>query len=297
MNKKLKVLVSGIIVAVLLVFGVSLFVEKIPAGYVGVVYSVNGGVDDEILTQGWHIVSPTKKVTRYSVATEQLYMSKDSQEGSENDDSFDVICSDGKMNVDFEMSYSFDPDKVCDIYTRYRGLSGKEIVDTIVRGKIKTKVSEITSKFTVIEAHMEKKAELNQAITAGLKDYLGEFGITVESANLTRTSVDPAVEEAIVERSKVSQELEIERQKQKKAKLEAETLMIETQGAADRALIKANNEAEVMLIEANAEAEANRIKSQSLTSLIIEEQAIEKWNGVLPTVSSENAAIVADVLN
>jgi len=28
--------------------------ERVPAGYVGVVYNMNGGVDGEVLTQGWH---------------------------------------------------------------------------------------------------------------------------------------------------------------------------------------------------------------------------------------------------
>ena len=164
--------------------------EKIPAGYVGVQYSMNGGVQDEILTQGWHLIAPTKKVTTYSVATEQLYMSADKREGSKEDDSFEVVNKDGRMNVDFEMSYSFDPDKVPELYSRYRGMSGEDIVNNIIRGKVKTLVNEVTSKYSVLEAHMEKKAEVNAAITDHLKTSLSEFGIVVESANLTQTRVN-----------------------------------------------------------------------------------------------------------
>lgn len=51
--------------------------ERIPAGYVGVVYNMNGGVDGEVLSQGWHIVSPTKKVTTYSIGIEQSYLTAD----------------------------------------------------------------------------------------------------------------------------------------------------------------------------------------------------------------------------
>lgn len=50
----------GAIVLALLIFGGVAFAfvctERIPAGYVGVVYNMNGGVDGEVLTQGWHIV-------------------------------------------------------------------------------------------------------------------------------------------------------------------------------------------------------------------------------------------------
>ena len=49
--------VGAIILAIILILGIAACVicmEKIPAGYVGVVYNMNGGVDVEVLTQGWH---------------------------------------------------------------------------------------------------------------------------------------------------------------------------------------------------------------------------------------------------
>lgn len=235
--------------------------EKIPAGYVGVQYSMRGGVQDEILTQGWHIVAPTKKVTTYSVATEQLYMSADKREGSKEDDSFDVVNKDGRMNVDFEMSYSFDPDKVPDLYSRYRGMSGEDIINNIIRGKIKTLVNEVTSQYSVLEAHMEKKAEVNKAITDHLRESLSAFGVVVESANLTQTRVDAEIEAAITKRSAAAQELEAEKQKKEKAQLEQETKRIE---------------AETIAIE-------NEKINQTLTKEMLMKMFIEKWNGELPT--------------
>lgn len=56
MNKK--GFVGGIFLAVMLFVGAIcgiICVEKIPVGYEGVVYSMNGGVQKETLTQGWHI--------------------------------------------------------------------------------------------------------------------------------------------------------------------------------------------------------------------------------------------------
>ena len=252
------VICAGMVVGVICV---ALCTERIPAGYVGVVYSMNGGIQDNVLTQGYHIVSPTKKVTKYSVATEQLYMSADEREGSEEDDSFDVVCKDGKMSVDLEMSYSFDADKVNEVFQRYRGIDGETVMNTIIRGKIKTKVSEVTSEYTVLEAYMEKKAQLNKEITTYLRDELEQYGVTVESATLSRCAVDPAVESAIVQRSKVSQELEIEKQKQEKAKLEAETKIIEAKGDAEKMAIQ-------------TEAEAKRYKELSAA---ITPELIQKW--------------------
>lgn len=62
--------IGAVILALVMVFGLIgavICLERVPAGYVGVVYNMNGGVDGEVLTQGWHLVSPTKKVTTYSI--------------------------------------------------------------------------------------------------------------------------------------------------------------------------------------------------------------------------------------
>ena len=58
--------IGAIFLGIAMVVGIILTlmcIECVPAGYVGVVYNMSGGVDGEILTQGWHMVSPTKKVT------------------------------------------------------------------------------------------------------------------------------------------------------------------------------------------------------------------------------------------
>lgn len=276
-----KRIIGVVIAAAIIVVGLLECTTKIPAGYVGVEYLVSGGVSNDILNQGWHLVSPTTKVSKYSIATEQLNMSADAKEGSKDNDSFDVTCADGKLNVDFDMSYSFDAAKVPELYSRYRGMSGDDIMMSIVRGKIKTYVNEVTSKYTVIQAHMEKKPELNAAITASLKEKLAEYGVTVESANLSATRPDPVIETAITERSKASQELEAEKQKKAKAVVEAERIKVEAQGLADAAVIKATGEA-----DSNAKLQV------SITPEMVEYNKIQKWDGKLPTTTGIGNSII-----
>lgn len=278
MNKKSIVFAGLVVLAFVgMIMGI-MCIERIPAGYVGVQYSVKGGVKDELLTQGWHIVSPTIKVTEYSIATEQLNMT------AEDKEDFDVICSDGKMNIDIEMSYSFDTNHVAAVYQKYRGLDGEEVINNIVRGKIKTKISEVTSNYSVLDAYMEKKAELNADITATLQAYLLDFGVTVESCNITRASVDDSIMTAITERSRVAQELEVEKMNQEKAKLQAETALITAQGQND-----------VMIANAKAEAEAYKIKTEEITPELLQKWLIEKWNGQLPVFAGENGEMMLDV--
>ena len=276
-----KRIIGVVIAAVLIVGGIVECTTKIPAGYVGVKYLVSGGVSEDVLTQGWHLVSPTTKVSKYSIATEQLYMSEDPKDGSKENTAFDVTCADGKLNVDLEMSYSFDASKVPELYSRYRGMSGDDIMSSIVRGKIKTYTNEVTSTYTVIQAHMEKKADLNAAITKRLKEELAEYGVIVDSATLSATRPDPVIETAITERSKASQELEAEKQKKAKAIVEAERIKVEAQGLADAAVIKATGEA-----DSNAKLQA------SITNEMIEYEKAKKWDGKLPTYTGADNAMI-----
>ena len=282
--KKVKTFTGLVVLLIVSIIVLAMCTVKIPNGYVGVKYSVNGGVQDDVLTQGWHITPPSIKVTRYSIATEQLYMSKDAREGSKEDDSFNVVCSDGTMNVDIEMSYHYATEDVISVFKKYRGMSGEDVMNNIVRGKIKTKISEVTSRYSVLDAYMEKKSELNADITEALQTYLKQFGVVVESCNITEARVDDSIATAITERSRVAQELEVEKMNQEKAELQAKTKLIQAEG--DNAVKIAN---------AKAEAEAYNLKSKSLTKELLQSAWIAKWDGKLPTVAAGDTTTIMDI--
>ena len=270
--------IGGILAGMILIGGVAgslICTEKIPAGYVGVQYSMSGGIKDEILTQGWHIVSPTKKVTLYSVATETFVMSADERAGSKDNESFDLTCSDGTVNVDFEMQYTFDPSQVTNVFNKYRGVDGETVISTNLRSKIKTIANEVLSKYTVLEAHLEKKSEVNKALTEALREELGKLGIFVESATLPATRVSESIQNSINARTQKAQELEAEKLNQEKALLEQETAKI------------------------NAETEKikNEEISKSLTKEMLMKMAIEKWDGTLPKVSSDGISPMINLDN
>lgn len=280
MNKKL---VASIVTGVLIAGGIGGFfltTEKIKNGNVGVVYSLNGGVQDEVLTQGLKFVGIGKKVKQYSIRTNQFYLSK--SDGDEEDTSIDVGTQGGTVNVDFEMSYSFNPERVADVYKKYGGLSGEDIVNNIVKGRVRSLVNEVTSKYTVADVYVDKRAEVNQAITEHLRNNLTEVGLSVERATLSDVRPDESVLAVLTERSKVAQELENEKQRQEKIRLEAESKKIAAEG-----------DAKAKIIAAEAEAEANRKLQESLTPELLKKIELDKWNGSkATTIVNGNAAPV-----
>lgn len=264
MNKKGKSLAIVIPVLFIAVILLVLCTVRISGGYVGSVYSVKNGVTDQVLSAGWHVIKPWEKVSEYSVATEQLLLTKADTKESEGNESFNATCKDGVLNVDLEMSYRFEAEDIPDIARKYRNQSGEQIVNNIIKSKVRTYVNEVTSKYTVLEAYMDKKPELNTELTTHLQKKLEPYGIIVESATLPRTEPDEAIKKAITERSKKAQEVEAAKQEQEKQKILAETKRIEAQGEADAAVERARGE-----------AEANEIVSKSLTENLLKQQELE----------------------
>ena len=260
--------------------------QKVTPGMVGVVYSPSGGVKEKTLSQGWNFVSPLNKVSMYSIATEQAYLSRDAREGSRNDDSFMAVTRDGKtVNVDLEYSYSFDSDRVIEIFNRFRGRNGEEIERTYIRGKMKAYVNEVSAKFSVLEIYGEKRAELNRGVFDHVKEIFAKDGIVIESTNFSRIALDDATAQAIQKRVNSQQDLERQKIEKQKAEIEAQRLLVVSKSVAERKIIEAKAEAERITTLAGAEAEANRLKLKSITKELIEYEKVNRWNGQLPTVT------------
>lgn len=298
---------GGVILAVVIAGGVILGItcsEKVPAGYVGVVYNMNGGIDGEVLTQGWHLVSPTKKVTTYSIGIEQSYLTSEDKGDSPNDESFSTPTSDGKsLQVDLEFSYRFDQENIATTFTTFKGQSGESVKNSFIKPKIRAWTQEVTAKYPVTDVFGDKRQELNEALDVYLKEKFEPYGIIIDTVNFTNISTDAETSEAIQKKVNAQQELELANIEAKTAQVQAEkdkqvALIAAEQEKeksaiqAEQAKIKAEGEAEAKRIAAEAEAEANSKIAASLTPELIEKIKYEKWNGTLPTVQGSGATIV-----
>ena len=298
--------IGAVLIAIILVLGLVCVIgclEKVPAGYVGVVYNMNGGVDGEVLTQGWHIVSPTKKVTTYSIGLEQSYLTSEKKGDSPHDESFSIPTSDGKtVTVNLEFSYRFDENRVAETFVMFKGKSGETIKDTFIKPKVVAWTQEVSANYPVTDIFGDKRTDINAELDVYLREKFDQYGIIIDTVNFTNISVDEETAAAIQKKVTAQQELElatieaqtaqIQAQKEKDvARIAAEKDKEVAQIEAEKALIEANAEAEVVRIAAEAEAEANQKIAQSLTSELIDKIKYERWNGELPTVSGASALV------
>lgn len=300
--------VGAVFLGIILVVGVILgfmCMEKVPAGYVGVVYNMSGGVDGEVLTQGFHLVSPTKKVTTYSIGIEQSYLTSDEKGDSKKDESFSIPTSDGKtVKVNLEFSYRFDADKVTDTFVRFKGRSGEDVKNTFIKPKIMAWTQEVSATYPVTDIFGDKRTEINAELDSYLKEKFMPYGIIIDTVNFTDISVDDETAAAIQKKVTAQQELELANIEAQTAQVQAEkdknVALIEAQKnkeaasiQAEQAKIKAQGEADALKLQAEAEAEANKKIAESLTPELIEKIKYEQWNGELPQVQGGATPIVS----
>ena len=300
----------GAILLAFLIFGGLLLclacTEKIPTGYVGVVYNMSGGVDGEVLSQGFHVVAPTKKVTTYSVGLEQSYLSSEDIGDSPKDESFNIPTSDGKtVRVNLEFSYRFDSERVAETFTMFKGKSGENIKETFIKPKVMAWTQEVSAKYPVTDIFGDKRTAINAELDTYLREKFAPYGIIIDTVNFTDISVDNETAAAIQKKVNAQQELEL-------ANIEAQTAKIQAQKdkevarvqaekdkevaaiKAEQKLVTAEAEAQALLIAAEAEAEANREIAASLTTQLIEKIKYERWNGQMPKVSGGSAIVSID---
>lgn len=255
--------IGAVILALVLIvglIGVAVCSERIPAGYVGVVYSMSGGVEKEVLQQGWHLVSPTKKVKEFTVSEEQLALIK------ENDETFPVSTSDNaNIDISFQMSYYFIEEDVSKTYQRFKGMDGEDIINNRVKTVLKSKISEVTADYSMMEIYSGERAVINKEIKEYLdKELSDRYGISVTEASIIDVHPDEQLQRTIDERVTAMQ---------KKQQAEAEQQTIKVQN--ETKLLEAEAEAKAKIVAAEAEAKANKIIADSITENLLKMEEVE----------------------
>ena len=263
----MKAKIAGIIVGIAVVAGgvyTASSLTRVGQGEVGVVYSMKGGVQEKTLSPGFHFVGPFDKVEDYPVAQQQLVLSNNpadfNEEKLKQDTHVDAPADGGMVKMNMTINYSFMPERVTELYERFNGLNGDEIVQSKVKNSILAYIKEVTPKFSVMDIYSDKREEVGNAITDYLNQKLNdEYGIEVASALIIDVQLDEELQAKVQQKEQAKQDAE-------KAELDKQTAI--AQGEAAKA--KAEADAQVTITNAKAEAEANRLKSESITPELIQ---------------------------
>ena len=275
MNKGIiAAIISGILALGVAVTAI-ICLERVPVGYVGVIYSA-AGVEDQTLAQGWHMLSPLKKVSCFPISQQQIVFSDDPADygEKEHDDwSIDAPADGGMVKINLTVNYNFMPDRVVELYSRFNGMNGETLVESRIQNGIIAFVKEVTPRFSVMDIYSDKKSEVNEAITEYLNEKLqDEYGINIASALVIDVELDNTLMQKVQAKEQAKQDAEIAELEKQTAMAQAETDKVKAQAKADVDLIEAQAEADAAKIAADAEAEANSKIAQSITPELIQWQ-------------------------
>lgn len=222
--------------------------KRVDAGYEGILvkqYGSQRGVQEASLVTGRVWYNPlTEDVVQYPV----FFQTADYE-------AFSVNAKDGSIfDIDPMLNYRVIPTKSPEIFVKYRK-DIYELQKTIILTYVKDVFKNVFNTYSTDDI-LSKREQFDAQVTKILADELRKEGLEVGQMTFGMRypeSINKAIEAK-------NAAMQIAQQKENELRV-----------------AKAN--AEIMITQAKAEAEANRLRQQTLTNLLIQQQFIEKWDG------------------
>ena len=263
-KKMIKTITTGIIGFFLLIF-LFMSCERIDAGHVGVkvnLYGSQKGVDGITEVTGMVFYNPfTTKIYEFPTFVQHKEYT--------GEESFSINSKDGsEFKVSPIVNYQIKTEKVPFIFGKYR-----RSLEQIENGFLKTSVYDAfriaTNSYTA-DSLISNREGFEARVRGILEKQLYAEGFLIQQFTSNLVYPETFVNAINAKNNAVQQALKAEndvRTAEANAKIKVAT---------------ANGNADALLVQAKAESEANRMKQQTLTPLLIQQQYIEKWDGKLP---------------
>jgi regulator of protease activity HflC (stomatin/prohibitin superfamily) len=107
---------------------------------------------------------------------------------------------------------------------------------------------------------------------------MNKMGFVVDKVNLGASHLPDAIEKQMQQKMGAQQQAQ-----------QAEYELQRQQTLAKAKVAEAEGDAQATLVKAKAQAEANKLLQEALTPLLIQNKAIERWNGTLPQFTGGGA--------
>lgn len=245
----------GVIGGITLIVLITIFssMRSIDTGKVGVVTKY-GKVTGRELTEGLNFVAPwgVNNVTTYDTKTQKVQADAAASTKDLQDVQATVV-----------LTYNLSRGKVSDVHQNV----GKDFQAIEIDPQVQEAFKAVSAKYTAQEL-ITNRAEVKADVVKNLKDRVEKNGrYNIQDVAITNFKFSAAFNNAI-------EAVQVANQKVAQARQELETTKVE---------------AEKQVAEATAQAESQRLRQQTLTPEILQQQAISKWDGKLPVYSTNGS--------
>jgi regulator of protease activity HflC (stomatin/prohibitin superfamily) len=245
----------------------------IQPGNVGVVFNRWSGLLKTV-GQGvaWRVPWITQ-VQSYPIALRTYTMVQRGGEGAERgDDSIDLPTREGQhIRQDISVTYNTSHEKAADVFRSFRGADIADIERTFVRRTIITVAQNAAGQMSLTDLISAQRGTLQDRIQSDLGNEMNKMGFVVDKVNLGASHLPDIIEKQLQQKMAAQQQAQ-----QAEYELQRQTTLAKARVA------EAQGDAEATLVKAKAQAEANKLLQEALTPLLIQNKAIERWNGTLP---------------
>lgn len=197
----------------------------------------------------------------------------------------DAICWNTKDTLsvcaDINFSYQLVKSEIPKFYVQFRTDDMDSFTHGYLHNVTKDAFNDIGSQYTFAEVNGEKKGFVLSKVQERVSRDVSKYGVEIKQFGFLSSIIPPgSMIEAINQKNVANQKAD-----------QAENELREARAQAQKAIAKAEGE-----------AKANAALTKSISPSMIEwrklenqKSAIEKWNGVLPTVNSGNGGMILDL--
>jgi regulator of protease activity HflC (stomatin/prohibitin superfamily) len=244
--------------AILLIVALlSTFIVVVPIGERGVLLRF-GAVQDTVLGEGIHLLPPAI----YSVKSISVRIESHQQKSEAATRDLQDI------KIDLAVQWHLPPDHIQRVYQNLGDSQEivSKVLDPAVEDSLKTIVASLTAEQLITE-----RTSFHQELEQLLSDRLATFGLALDGVDLIQLDFSDRFR-AAVEAKQVAE------QDARRAAYEA---------------ARAQRQAAARVYQAEGEAKAQELLQNGLTAQLLQRQAIEKWDGKLPlVVSNDNLPLI-----
>lgn len=260
---------------------------RIGPGMVGIEVDQSGsqrGVQDITLKTGRVWYNPySTTIIEYPTYMQSVTWTAAVSEGNPVNEEITFNTADSmKVNGDFNLSYTLQPEKVPAFYIKFRSDDLKVFNDGFLHSVARTCINDTAGRYTIDKIMGDNGPWLKDSEKC-LDEKLTQYGVHIEQFGIIGSPRPPdAVIQSINAKVQATQ-LAIQKQNE----------VAQAEADAKKLVAQADGEASAQIARAKGEAESNRIKSSSIDDKLIrwygltnQHDQIWRWNGEVPKVST-----------
>lgn len=273
---KLAIAAAGIVVVGIAVLIINPF-NVVESGYVGVMTNF-GSAQPTPLNPGLHFAVPFYQSIKMVSVQPQTYTNRE------------TAATHDQQEIQTAVAVTFHVPGVeaAEFYTNFRSFSNFEV--RIISPSVSNDVKAITTSYDAEELITKRKL-----IDSGIKNLivqsLAPYHITVDAVNIANFKFSSRYMQSIEDKQIAQQKALQAQYTLQEVKINIQQKVATAKADALAKVAEAKGEAQATVISAKAVAEAYETKSKAITPQILRLQAIQQWNGVLPTYLGSSAPV------